>query len=217
MGQSQTDILKLRRDLLTMAANVEARVAEAFKSFLNHDLELARTVRAGDDEIDQQETDIETECLRILALDAPVASDLRFTLATLRINSALERIADMARAVAKKTIKLDAMPSVECPSGMHEMCEIVQGMVSDVCRALANDDAELANEVRKRDDQVDQRNKEFFAWVVGTISQDVANVEPAIHLLIASRTIERMGDVAVNIAEDIIFAIGGNIVRHTRV
>jgi len=216
-AQSQQDLLRLRRAVLTMCAGAESRVAQSFEALLDRKLSVAREVRSGDDEMDKMETDIESECLRILALDAPVASDLRFVLSAMRINSSLERIADMARAVAKKAIKLENLPHVDFPPSLKEMADLVLAMVRDACKALAADDLKLATEVRRRDSQVDQKNKEFFAWVVSSLSQNSSNAEAIIHMLIVGRTIERIGDVAVTIAEDVIFAVGGEIVRHTPV
>ena len=198
-----------------MCAGAESRVAQSFEALLDRKITVAREVRSGDDEIDKMEVDIESECLRILALDAPVASDLRFVLATMRINSSLERIADMARAVAKKAIKLETLPHVDFPPSIKEMADLVLLMVRDACKALASDDQELATAVRRRDTHVDQKNKEFFAWVVSTLSTNASNAEAIIHMLIVGRTIERIGDLSVTIAEDVIFAVGGEIVRHT--
>ncbi len=198
-----------------MCAGAESRVAQSFEALLDRKLTVAKEVRSGDDEIDKMETDIESECLRILALDAPVASDLRFVLAAMRINSSLERIADMARAVAKKAIKLEKLPHVDFPPSIKEMADLVLLMVRDACTALASDDQQLATAVRRRDTYVDQKNKEFFAWVVSTLSTSATNAEAIIHMLIVGRTIERIGDLAVTIAEDVIFAVGGEIVRHT--
>lgn len=198
-----------------MCAGAESRVAQSFEALFDRKLTVAREVRSGDDEMDQMEVDIESECLRILALDAPVASDLRFVLAAMRINSSLERIADMARAVAKKAIKLEKLPHVDFPPSIKEMADLVLAMVRDACKALASDDLELATAVRRRDSLVDQKNKEFFAWVVSAIGANAALAESIIHMLIVGRTIERIGDVAVTIAEDVIFAVGGDIVRHT--
>lgn len=200
-----------------MCAGAESRVAQSFEALLDRKLSVAREVRSGDDEMDKMEVDIESECLRILALDAPVASDLRFVLASMRINSSLERIADMARAVAKKAIKLEKLPHVDYPPCVRDMADLVLLMVREACKALAEDSLELATAVRRRDNQVDQKNKEFFGWVVAELAGGSANVEAVIHMLIVGRTIERIGDLAVTIAEDVIFAVGGEIVRHTPV
>ncbi len=211
----EKDTLKLRRSLLTMSAFAESRVAQAFEALFGRDVEMARTVRNGDDEIDRMEIDIESECLRTLALDAPVAGDLRFILAAMRINSSLERIADMARLIAKKVIKLERFPPLAYPPSLTEMADEVGQMFADACRALAENDAELAAQVRRRDDHVDAKTKEFTGWVLSIIRDDRQDAEAAIAILLVGRTIERIGDFAVAIAEDVIFSVGGSIVRHT--
>lgn len=213
--KTQLDLIHLRRALLSMSASTEVRVAKAFDALFNRDAAAAKIVREGDDEIDEMELSLETECLEILALDQPMAGDLRFVLAAIRISMALERMADIARTVAKGVMKLDGEAEIEYPPAMKEMADECRAMVSDVIKSLADSDEKLAHEVRKRDQFVDRKNKEFFAWVVQTLRDGNCDVRAMIRLLIIGRSIERIADIAGNIAEDVIFAVGGSIVRHT--
>lgn len=211
----ELELVRLRRSLLTMAASAEARVAEAIQALLQRDTSLAEHVRAGDDEIDQMEVDIESACLRILALYQPLATDLRFVLAAMRINTSLERMADLARSVAKRARKLAEATPVPMPPVLLDMAQATREMVADALKAVSTQDAELARQVRGHDAAVDAKNKEVLAWVVREIPSQVDNVQPILGILLAARTIERIADTAAAIAEDVMFAVGGAIVRHT--
>lgn len=209
------ELTRLKRELLTMSASTETRVSECIQALLERDDKLAHHVRISDDEIDKMEVDIEAACLRVLALYQPMASDLRFVLAAMRINTALERMADLARSVAKRAMKLAEKPPVAIPSELREMTEATRRMVADTMLSLSQQDAELAKQVRRSDHIIDAKNRELYAWVIREIPGHLDQVQPIIDLLLATRTIERIGDTASQIAEDVIFMVGGTIVRHT--
>jgi len=212
----QKELLALRRQVLTMGASVESRVADAIDALIKGDLNEARHVRTGDDEIDAMDIDIEKECLRILALTQPVAGDLRFIFAVIRINSDLERIADSAKSIAKRVIALlEDGNSIEIPAALSQMARSAHNMLSDALAALSNQDAGLCNHIRRADQQVDDLLKEMFAWAQSEIPQNVAITSAAIDLLSIARKLERIADMATNIAEDVIFIVEGEIVRHT--
>ncbi len=213
--EMELELVRLKRELLTMSARTESRVTEACQSLLDRDYRLAEHVRVSDDEIDQMEVDIEAACLRVLALYQPMASDLRFVLAAMRINSALERMADLARSVAKRAMKIAEKPPVAVPDELREMVEFTRRMVADTMLSLSQQDVELAKQVRRSDPAIDAKNRELYAWVIREIPSHVDQVQTIIDLLLAARTIERIGDTASQIAEDVIFMIGGAIVRHT--
>jgi len=210
------ELVRLKRELLTMSASTEARVSESLQALLNRDYALADRIRGSDDEIDKMEVDIEAACLRVLALYQPMASDLRFVLAAMRINSALERMADLARSVAKRAMKLAEKPPVIIPNELREMTEATRRMVADTMLSLSSQDADLAAQVRRSDPMIDAKNRELYAWVIREIPGHLDQVQPIIDLLLATRTIERIGDTASQIAEDVIFMVGGAIVRHTK-
>lgn len=211
----ELELVRLKRELLTMSASTETRVGEAMQALLDRDYKAAEHVRTTDDEIDKMEVDIEAACLRILALYQPLASDLRFVLAAMRINTALERMADLARSVAKRAMKLAERPPITIPEAMRDLAESTRRSVSDVMLALTQQDADLANHVRRNDHVIDAKNRELYGWVIREIPGHVEQVQPIIDLLLAARTIERIGDTASQIAEDVMFMVGGAIVRHT--
>lgn len=208
------ELTALRRTILRMGAEVEQRVHRAIDALVHHDVEAAMDVRRGDQKIDQMEVGIEEECLRVLALSNPVAGDLRFVLAVMRINSNLERIADMAKGIAKRVLDLEHLRSMEMPESLRTMAEESHRMLSDAMEALADQDVALAQQVRAADDRVDHLQKEIFAWAIREIPRHVENTEAVIDVLSITRKFERIADVATNIAEDVIFLIKGAIVRH---
>ncbi len=212
-----TELTKLRRMLLSMGAIVEQRVGQAIEALLRHDLSLAERVRAGDDEVDRLDLDVEKECVEILALHQPVAGDLRYVLAALRVNADLERIADLARSVAKRAIKLEHQRPVKRPRALVELSEAVRALVTDAVSALAKQDSELAMEVRRADKPVDEKYREVFAWAVEEVSQRGDDAKAIIDMLSIVRALERIADLATNIAEAVVFSVGGAIIRHTPV
>lgn len=211
------ELTLLRRSILSMGALVEQRVLMAIDGLFNHDLDSSLTVRKGDDEIDRMEVQIEEACLRILALSHPVAKDLRFVLAVMRINSDLERIGDLARSVAKRAMNLEDLGPIEFPSGLREMADAARQMLADALASLTDGDVQLARRIRKADKRVDDLQKEVFAWVQREIPLHVETTRAAIDVLSVARKLERIADMTTNIAEDVIFLIEGELVRHTQV
>lgn len=197
-----------------MGALVEQRLRMAIDSILKRDVEAAHLVRAGDAEIDQMEVDIEEECLRILALSAPVASDLRFVLSMMRINSELERIADNARSIAKRAIDLQRLERIEPPAGIVTMANATLQMFSDSLQALSEGDAALARRVCKSDDRVDDLQKEIFVWMQEEVKLHVDDVQALLDLLSVARKLERIADISTNICENVIFFSEGTVIKH---
>jgi len=210
------ELLTLRRHLLSMGASVEARVAEAVRALFTRDFDLARGIRMADDEIDAMDLDIEKEALRLLALTQPVAMDLRFILAAMRINTDLERVADLAKSIAKRELASGDHPSAPMPDALREMAERSQRMLSDVLSAMSNNDAAMCETIRKADDQVDDLLKEIFRWAQQEIPDNVDAAPAVINILSIARKLERIADMATNIAEDVIFMTKGDVVRHGR-
>lgn len=210
------ELIDLRRAILTMAGAVEQRINQAFEAIVQNDRSAAEHVRSGDDEVDEMELHIEGECLRVLALSHPVAGDLRFILAVMRINSNLERIADHAHSIAKRVLDLDHLPAIKVPDALLKMIDETREMYSGAMKALADEDPDLARRVRRSDQRVDDLQKEIFAWVKQMISSNVDSSDAAIDLLSVARKLERIADVSTNIAEDVIFLTEGNVVRHKR-
>jgi phosphate transport system protein len=213
----QTELTTLRRQILTMGAAAEQRVGKVIDALVDEDMEAARFVRTGDDEIDSMEIQIEEECLRVLALSQPVAGDLRFVLAVLRINADLERIADHAKSIAKRILDLEDVGRIKPPAVVIEMAICSKQMLGDALAALANQDGQLCRRIRRADKRVDDLQKEVFAWVHQEIPQNVDATQGAIDILSMARAFERIADMATNIAEDVIFVTEGSVVRHAKI
>ena len=207
------DISDLRSHLLELANRVQKHLEKAFKSFTDSDVAMSKEVRRKDSIINDMELDIESECLRILALDHPVASELRFVLTVMRINNHLERIADLAAGVAKRGAKVNqAKELFNIPEAVPRMMDATTKMVHKAIQSLALDDTGIAQEVRDADDYVDDLRKEVLDWAQENASSLTAT---SISFITIATKIERVADLATNIAEDVIFAVDGSIVRHT--
>ena len=210
----QNEIEKLKKQILSLGALVEERLHMAVKAIKDRDDQLARQVIDGDPEIDQMEVDLEEECLKLLALHQPVAIDLRFIIAVLKINNDLERIGDLEVNIAERAAFLAVQPRFEFPFDFSAMTEKVKVMLKKCLDALVNMDVAIASEVCQLDDDVDECNREAYQQVSKMIKENPEQIECTIHLLSVSRHLERIADQATNIAEDVIYMIDGAIIRH---
>ncbi|MAJ46613.1 MAG: phosphate transport system regulatory protein PhoU [Planctomycetes bacterium TMED75] len=208
------DLLALRRDLLALSALVEQQVSRTIEAMTKSDAELAREVKGSDTEVDAMDLRIEEQCMRLLALGSPMAGDLRQILSTLRISGQLERIADLAKGISKRTIKLSKLDAIRLPSSLLEMAEATRKMIADALVALSNEDVELCRQVRHADNLVDNLNKEVLHWSRNEIPRNVENTNAAIHLLTIAQRLERICDITTLIVEEVIFQVEGRIVRH---
>jgi phosphate transport system protein len=208
------EIQKLKSKLLFLCSLVEQSLWKAVKSLRQRDGQLAKEVIDEDVVIDQNEVDVEEECLKILALHQPVAIDLRFIVTALKINDDLERIGDLSVNIAERSEFLARHDPVPTPFDFDTMARITQQMLRDSLDALVNTDCSLALKVLKDDDQVDAINKEMYDLVKQAILDHSEYIESLIHLLSVSRHLERIADHAVNIAEDVIYMVEGRIIRH---
>ena len=210
----QREIEKLKQRILLLGARVEESLSMAVRSFAEQDRELARKVIEGDTAIDEMEVDLEEECLKILALYQPVAVDLRFIVAVLKINNDLERIGDLAANMAHRTCSLTEIGKARVPAELLATAGIVQHMLSKSLDALVNMDSKLALQVWHEDDLVDDAHRAMFQRVEEGIRQNIDDMEWLIHLLSASRYLERIADQTTNIAEDVIYLVQGDVIRH---
>lgn len=217
MPSLTNEMSKLKSMLLTMGSEVEQRVGGAVEAIVQHDLATAKQVRYGDDAIDEMDLSVEAECVEILALHQPVAGDLRYILATLRINTELERMADLARSVARRAIKLEKRTQVERPPVLADMACEVRSIVGDAIRALGDQDEVLCERIRRSDATIDAKYKAVFTWAAMEVQAHGEGAQAVIDILSMVRALERIADISVNIAEAVIFSIGGTIVRHTSV
>jgi phosphate transport system protein len=208
------ELEKLKKRILSLGAMVEERVYMATKAIENRDSDLAEKIIMSDYEIDEMEVDIEEECLKILALYQPVAVDLRFITAVIKINNDLERIADEAVNIARGVKYIAKGEKLHFDFDFYLMAEKTEAMVKKSLDALVNLDVDLAFKVCLLDDEVDQFNGEAHRKVKDVIKDNPEYVEYFINLLLISRHLERIADHATNIAEEVIYLIEGEIVRH---
>lgn len=210
----QRELEQLKRSLLSLCGLVEDQVQRAVLALLNRDAEAAQQVEEQDAAIDQREIQIEEECLKILALYQPVASDLRFIISALKINNDLERIGDLAVNLAHKARTFAQFPEVENPFDFRRMWEQVQGMLRDSVHAMVRLDPRLAHDVCTRDAQINQQKHEIRLLAEELIQQNPTQTRPLLALAAAARNLERIADHATNIAEDVIYLTEGRIARH---
>ena len=210
----QREFDALKKHLLSLCAEVDQQVQLAVRALIDRDEELADEVRKKDLDIDNREVEIEEECLKILSLYQPVAVDLRFIVAVLKINNDLERIGDLAVNIANKARTLAASSPVTIPFDLTGMSQKTQAMLRDSIDALVNLDTKLADDVCGRDDEVDRMKRDIRRRGEEMIAADPAQTKILMRLLAASRNLERIADLTTNIAEDVIYLVDGKIVRH---
>ncbi len=211
------EIERLKKGLLSLGALVEESVHRAVLSVQNRDGRLATQVIKADAEIDRAEVELEEECLKVLALHQPVAQDLRFVVAVLKINNDLERIGDLATNIASRAFYLSSQPPTKMPFDFFGMSEKAQWMLKSALDSLVHQDTALAYQVLAADDEVDAINREMYTRVENGIRQSPDELERLIHMLGVSRALERIADHTTNVAEDIIYMHEGQIVRHRTV
>ncbi|MDT8446315.1 MAG: phosphate signaling complex protein PhoU [bacterium] len=210
----QKEIEKLKTMILSMSARVEKNFHDISEAAIISDVETANRVIKEEAQINDIELEIEEECLKSLALYQPVAVDLRLIVAILKINNELERINDFSVNIAERVLDLASLSNFETPFDIKGMSEKVGRMLSMSLDALINMDPQLAIEVCNLDDEVDDQNKEIFAQVTTEIQKDPSRVKIMLQYASISRYLERIADLASNIAEDVIYLVEGAIIRH---
>jgi phosphate transport system protein len=208
------EIENLKKRILYMGAEVEEAVQKAVDSLAARNPREAQEVIEHDETLDQLEVEIEEECLKILALHQPVAIDLRYVIAVLKMNNDLERIGDLAVDIAERAVYLGEHAAIKLRLDLGPMAELTQSMLKRSLDALVNSDSALARQVRASDDEADEMNSSMFTLVQDYIRANPEQVAEAVHWLSASRHLERIADQATNIAEDVIYMVEGEIVRH---
>ena len=210
----EREMSKLKNKMLSLCALAEESVQMAVKSLEGRDEKLAEEVIKRDLAIDQEEVEVEEECLKLLALHQPVAIDLRFIVAALKINNDLERIGDLSANIAERAIILSSEPVVESPINVVDMAGRVKIMLKSSLDALVNMDQELARKVLVMDDEVDDVYRLMYEGIVGRLQKDPSKTILYLNLLSVSRQLERIADHVTNICEDIIYMVAGEIIRH---
>jgi phosphate transport system protein len=210
----QREIEKLKNRLLSLCAVVEDQVQTAVEALLRRDEDMASEVERRDTDVDQREVEVEEECLKMLALYQPVATDLRLIVAVLKINNDLEQIGDLAVNIARKAAAVAVEPPIEIPLDIAGMWKKVQAMLRDSLDAMVEMNPELAEAVHARDDEVDRMKRDMRAKIEEVARQRPEMMGRLLRFLAVSRNLERIADYSVNIAEDVLYMVNGKIVRH---
>ena len=205
---------RLRRDLVEQFGAVEQMIQLAVRSLGERRADLADRVIENDAVIDATDIRIEEECLKLIALHQPVATDMRWLITVVKTNSDLERMADLACNIAERAKALDLHPLFPVPLELSEMVSIALKMVKDALDAFVEFDAKKAVDVIHTDDTVDALNQAVIEQLHEIMKSDSEQIEPAVHCFSASRHLERIADLAENISEDVIYLVEGDIVRH---
>lgn len=208
------EMAALRQALIRMGGQVEEMLGCAIEAMANHDAELARRVVEMDQQVDQLEKEIDEQCLRLLALHQPAAMDLRFVAMSMKLVTDLERMGDLVGNVAERVIELARearlQPYVELP----RLAELTRAMINQALDAFVDRDAELAERVMAADNEVDELHWQIRRDLIARMTRDCDTVQRGVNLLLATKHLERLGDHATNIAEEVIFLVKGRDVRH---
>ncbi|MFO7891953.1 MAG: phosphate signaling complex protein PhoU [bacterium] len=210
----QNELYRLEKYILNLGALVEERLNQAVESIKNIDRNLAEKIIENDKEIDQKEVELEEECLKLLALYQPVAIDLRFIIVVLKINNDLERIGDLVVNICECAIFLSHQPDTQPVFDFSEMSEKVKKMLKMSLDSLVNMDLDVAKQVCKIDSKIDEMNRNMYEQVEKGIMKHPEHVKIYLYNRSISKHLERIADLATNIAEDVIYMIEGEIVRH---
>lgn len=205
---------ELKENLLKMAGLVEKAITVSISALLERDSARARLVVAGDDEINRLENTIDEQCVRLLALQQPMAIDLRFITAALKIVSDLERMGDQAVNIAQRVLPLNEEPQLKPYIDLPHMAHIAQGMVKDSLDAYVQGNADLARQVCERDDMVDGLNNQIFRELLTYMIADPATITRAVHLILIGRCLERIADHATNVAESVVYMVQARNIKH---
>lgn len=206
------DLESIQAEVIRMGGMVEAAIEEAARALETRDEELAEEVRRRDRAIDQLEVQVNESAARLIALRAPTATDLRLVLSVIKIAAALERVGDYAKNIAKRTNQLSQMPVIPGTGlALRRMAATVEGMLRDALDSYVQRDAALAADVRVRDLEVDQMYNALFREFLTHMMEDPRNITACMHLHFIAKNIERMGDHATSIAEQVLYVVTGEL------
>lgn len=211
----QRDLDQLKREILEVGTLVEEAIAKALRLLSERDARLIDEILDGDLVIDQREVEVEEECLKVLALHQPMAADLRFVIAVLKVNNDLERMGDLAGNIARRSrhslVRPEPGPRL---IDFDELGQRVLNMVHASLDSLVHQDATKAREVCRLDAEVDEMHRAGYELLKQQMRENPESVEDAVNALTVSRSLERIADLATNIAEDIVFMVDGEVIRH---
>jgi phosphate transport system protein len=210
------DLAAVRTRLLAMSGRTEELLQTALEAIEERSLEKARAVIVGDREIDAMELELDEACISLLALHQPVARDLRFIAMAMRISNDIERIGDHAVNLAEAVTHLAEHPPIGRFRELEDMGRIARQMLADALDALIRGDATAARAVRERDDLVDDLLDSLFRILLTHMMENPRRIGPAMSLILAGRNLERVADLATNIAEDVVYLVEGQMIKHGR-
>jgi len=210
----QEELEQLKTRLLEMGGLAEEQVRLAVKGLVDRDRDLTERVLAGDDPLNALHIEIDNRCFTLLALYQPMAVDLRAIVAAVKINTDLERVGDLAINIAEAAGRYAVHPPVKKLIDIPRMANIAQAMLRDALDAFVRRDTALAQLVLNEDDRLDALKTQIFRELLTYMLQDPSTIEPALDLILISRHLERIGDHATNVAEDVIFMVSAKDVRH---
>jgi phosphate transport system protein len=210
--QQKLDELKER--LLIMAGLAEQAIQRATEAYSSRDMDLCELVSLSEPAINRMEHEIDQLALDLLAMEQPMAVDLRFILAVIRINADLERVGDQAVNIANRVKDLGTMAGQDLPVDIPKLAQLATAMIRKALQSFIEADTQMAQSVLLLDDQVDELNRDAFRTLGGLIQEHPERTSEALNALVISRNLERVGDHATNIAEDVIFWVSGADVRH---
>jgi phosphate transport system protein len=210
----ESEMQALKNRLLNMGALVEERVHRAIQALMERNLGAAEEIARSDQAVNELQIEIDERCLRLFALQQPMASDLRLITAAMKINADLERIGDQAVNIAEQAMVIAEHPPLKSIIDLPRMAEIAERMTRESLDAFVRKDAALARAILARDDEVDELKDHVFRVLLTYMMADPATIERALGLILVSRHLERIADHATNIAEDVIFVVEAKDVRH---
>ena len=211
------DLEAIQSNIMKMGGLVEAAMIDSARALKNRDVELAERVRGDDKKIDALEMLINEDCARLIALRAPMASDLRAVLSVMKIAGALERVGDYAKNLAKRTSLLIGSATIDGSEGsLLRMIKEVEAMLGDVLNAYVARNTDLALAVRLRDHTVDQMYNGLFREILTHMMEDPRKISTCMHLHFIAKNVERMGDHVTNIAEQVIYSVSGELPEDAR-
>ena len=211
----ETDLQALKNRLLNMGAMVEERVHGAIQALMERNLEAAEAIAHGDEEVNALQIEIDDRCIKLLALQQPMASDLRLITSAMKINADLERIGDQAVNIAQRALELNREAQLKPYIDLPRMAERAQRMVKESLDAFVARDTQLARQVCGEDAAVDALKEQIFRELLTFMMGDTSTIPRAIRLILISRFLERVADHATNIAEMVIYMVESKMVRHT--
>jgi phosphate transport system protein len=210
----QQSLEELKEQLLVMAGLAEQSIQRAIEAYRVHDLSICDLVNRSEMAINRLEREIDQAALDLLAMEQPMAIDLRFILSVIKINADLERVGDAAKSISDRVRSMEQMPQADLPVDIPRMAELAEEMVRKSLQSFIEGDADLARSILTMDDAVDAMNRAAYKALTKVMEEQSHLAPQALNALMISRALERVADHATNIAEDVIFWVQGDDVRH---